>query len=47
VQRATPWTLDTEWKLQSEVKWDLDGLLAAAGDADPPTNRGRDTGIVR
>ncbi len=47
VQRATPWTLDTDWKLQSEVKWDLDGLVAAAGDAGAPTNRGRDTGIVR
>jgi NAD(P)-dependent dehydrogenase (short-subunit alcohol dehydrogenase family) len=47
VQRATPWSLDPDWKLQSDAKWDVDGLAAAVDGAGVPTNVGRDTGIVR
>jgi len=47
VQRAIPWSLDAEWKLESERTWALDELIAAAGAAEPPVNVNRNTGIVR
>jgi NAD(P)-dependent dehydrogenase (short-subunit alcohol dehydrogenase family) len=47
VQRATPWSLDPDWKLESDVKWDLDSLVTAVDKAGVPTNVGRDTGGVR
>ncbi len=47
VQRATPWSLDAEWKLDNDGPWDLDTLIASAGAATAPANVGRDTGIVR
>ena len=47
VQRVTPWSLDEEWKLESERTWALDELIAAAGAAPPPVNVHRNTGIVR
>jgi NAD(P)-dependent dehydrogenase (short-subunit alcohol dehydrogenase family) len=47
VQRAAPWTLDPDWKLETDVKWDLDSLTAAVDKIGPPTNAGRDSGMVR
>jgi NAD(P)-dependent dehydrogenase (short-subunit alcohol dehydrogenase family) len=47
VQRVAPWSLDPDWKLESDDRWDLDDLGLAVEKAGTPTNVGRDSGIVR
>jgi NAD(P)-dependent dehydrogenase (short-subunit alcohol dehydrogenase family) len=46
VQRAAPWTLDPDWKLQKPERWTVDELAKAVVDAGVPTNTGRDTGGI-
>ena len=46
VQRAVPWSLDPDWKLDKPGRWEIDELAKAAADAGPPTNTNRDTGAV-
>ena len=47
VQRAAPWSLDAGWRLEGDGRWDVDALAKAVEAAGPPTNEGRDTGMVR
>ncbi|HWE57435.1 MAG TPA: SDR family NAD(P)-dependent oxidoreductase [Acidimicrobiales bacterium] len=47
IQRAAPWTLDPDWRVESDSRWDMDELVAAMESAPVPTNGERDTGTVR
>jgi NAD(P)-dependent dehydrogenase (short-subunit alcohol dehydrogenase family) len=47
VQRVRGWSLDAEWKLRSEERWTMEGLMGAVEAAGVPTNADRDTGFIR
>jgi NAD(P)-dependent dehydrogenase (short-subunit alcohol dehydrogenase family) len=47
VQRAAPWSLDPDWRLEAEGRWDIMDLGEAVEKVGLPTNEGRDTGFVR
>jgi NAD(P)-dependent dehydrogenase (short-subunit alcohol dehydrogenase family) len=47
VQRALPWTLDTEWKVECDGRWSVPDLAAAVYKRGLPNNDGRLTGNVR
>lgn len=47
VQRAVPWSLDPDWRLDKPERWGPGELAKAVADLGAPTNEGRDTGIVR
>lgn len=46
VQRAAPWAMDPEWKLQKSERWDIDELTSAVAELGMPTNGVRDTGGI-
>ncbi len=46
VQRATPWSLDPQWKLERAARWSVDDLAKAVAETGPPKNADRDTGII-
>jgi len=47
VQRVAPWSLDPDWKLTSEGRWNPEELAEAVDLAGLPDNTGRITGNVR
>jgi NAD(P)-dependent dehydrogenase (short-subunit alcohol dehydrogenase family) len=46
VQRAVPWSLDPDWKLDNSERWEIGELAKAVADAGIPANTNRDTGAV-
>jgi hypothetical protein len=46
VQRAVPWTLDADWKLDKPERWTIDELAKAVAEVGIPTNEGRNTGGI-
>jgi NAD(P)-dependent dehydrogenase (short-subunit alcohol dehydrogenase family) len=45
-QRATPWSLDPDWRVAGERRWEVDSLAEAVRAMPAPANTGRDTGTV-
>jgi NAD(P)-dependent dehydrogenase (short-subunit alcohol dehydrogenase family) len=47
VQRVKPWSLDPDWKLDSDGRWSVQELAKHVGDIGEPSNEGRLTGTIR
>jgi NAD(P)-dependent dehydrogenase (short-subunit alcohol dehydrogenase family) len=47
VQRALPWSLDADWKLECDGRWSVPDLVAAVERRGMPSNDGRLTGGIR
>ena len=45
-QRVTPWSLDPDWRVSGEGRWDSGDLAEAVRAMPAPANTGRDTGTV-
>jgi NAD(P)-dependent dehydrogenase (short-subunit alcohol dehydrogenase family) len=47
VQRAAPWSLDPDWRLDKADRWEVTELAEAVGGLGTPVNVNRDTGYIR